>query len=161
MVLSISFESKFNIKCGNLICKSEFLRAYTKDKRAEERGKFTGFFLSSMNYSCYDVLLHCTAQGLHCTARWTALRCRQSAVHCTRDWTARGSALHCTARRTALHCTRVCTSLSKQLISAVQCRHECSAVKLFLIHINIHNLLFVCTIHVTKYTREIVLWKWI
>ena len=41
-----------------MICKNEFPRAYTKDKRAEERGKFTLFFLGSIYYSCYEKFCH-------------------------------------------------------------------------------------------------------
>ena len=58
MVLSISFESKLYIESGNLIYKSEFLRAYNKDKRAEKKSQLTQFFLSSMHYSCYEVIIN-------------------------------------------------------------------------------------------------------
>ena len=54
IVLSIEFQSKCCINFRYLICQNEFPRAYTKDNRAEERGKFTSFFLGSIYYSCYD-----------------------------------------------------------------------------------------------------------
>ena len=43
----------FYTKSGNLICWNVFPRAYTKDKRAEEKSQLTHFFLGSMHYSCY------------------------------------------------------------------------------------------------------------
>ena len=47
---------------GYLICENEFHRGYTKDKRAEKRGKATLFFLVSVYYSCYECYFSCYEQ---------------------------------------------------------------------------------------------------
>ena len=50
------FQTDCYPKSENLIYKNEFPRAYTKDKRAEERGKLRDFFPGSMHYSCYEII---------------------------------------------------------------------------------------------------------